>query len=112
MIIVLMYRPIMRTSVVPCGHNVVGQGAPHTHALLLVYQETVALDFDVRLQLLLDALHLSQGLLGFPQLQLEQLDALFQLRHFFSQFSMRAVVTSLDRWSLYSVVCCSDLIKL
>ena len=97
--------------VVPCSHDVVGQSSPHTHALLLVNQETVALHFDVRLQFLLDALHLSQRFIGLFQLQLEQLDALLQLSHFFSQFSVRTIVTSLHFWSLYSEVGCSDLVK-
>ena len=97
--------------VVPCSHDVIGQGSSHTHTFLLVNQEAVALHFDVRLQLLLDVLHLGQRLIRVGQLQLEQLDALLQLSHFFSQFSVRTIVTSLHFWSLYSEVGCSDLVK-
>ena len=42
---------------VPGGHNVVGKGAPHAHALLLVDQQAVLLHLDVRLQLLLPPNH-------------------------------------------------------
>ena len=89
--------------VVPCSHDVIGQGSSHTHTFLLVYQEAVALHFDVRLQLLFDVLHLAQRLIRVGQLELEQLDALLQLPHLLSQLPMRRVVTGLDFWSLYSV---------
>ena len=38
---------------VPGSHNIVGQSAPHRHALLLVDQQAVLLHLDVGLQLLL-----------------------------------------------------------
>ena len=89
--------------VVPCSHDVIRQGSSHTHTFLLVNQEAVALHFDVRLQLLLDVLHLAQRLIRVGQLELEQLDALLQLGHLLSEFAVRRVVTSLYFWSLYSV---------
>ena len=89
--------------VIPCSHDVIRQGSSHTHTFLLVYQEAVTLHFDVSLQLLLDVLHLCQRLIRVRQLQLEQLDALLQLGHLFSELAVRRVVTSLHLWSLYSV---------
>ena len=89
--------------VVPCRHDVIRQGSSHTHTFLLVNGEAVTLHFDVRLQLLLDVLHLGQRLIRVGQLQLEQLDALLQLGHLLSELAVRRVVTSLDFWSLYSV---------
>ena len=62
--------------VVPCRHDVIRQGSSHTHTFLLVNGEAVTLHFDVRLQLLLDVLHLAQRLIRVGQLELEQLDAL------------------------------------
>lgn len=47
---------------IPCGHNIIRQRPPHTHTLLLVDQEAIVLHLDVRLQLGLDVLQLSQGL--------------------------------------------------
>ena len=47
---------------IPCGHNIIRQCPPHTHTLLLVDQEAVVFHLDVRLQLGLDVLQLSQGL--------------------------------------------------
>ena len=89
--------------VVPCRHDVIRQGSSHTHTFLLVNQEAVTLHFDVRLQLLLDVLHLCQRLTRVSQLQVEQFDALLQLCHLFSELAVRRVVTGLNFWSLYSV---------
>ena len=80
---------------IPCCHNIIRQGPPHAHTLLLVNQEAVVLDLDVRLELGLDVLQLGQGLVGLLELDLQLLDALLELLDLVGELAVRLIITGL-----------------
>ena len=80
---------------IPCRHNIIRQRPPHAHTLLLVNQEAVVLDPDVRLDLGLDVLQLGQGLVGLLELDLQLLDALLELLDLVGELAVRLIITGL-----------------